>query len=58
MDHEGRWLGIFKPDGRESPHLGKNDKMESSQKVGLKRWYLEVSEKEISKVRLLGPFRT
>ena len=35
-----------------------NDKRECNQKVGLKRWNLEVLEKERSKVSLLGPPRT
>ena len=26
MDHEGRWLGIFQSDERESTHLGKMTK--------------------------------
>ena len=35
--------------------LGKNDKREISQKVGLKKWNLEALEKERTKVSLLGP---
>ena len=53
MDHEGRWLGIFQIDGRESAHLGKITKRKEA-----KRWYLEILEKERSKVSLLGPLRT
>ena len=34
--------------------LGKNDKRESSQKVGLKKWNLEALEKERTKVSFLG----
>ena len=35
--------------------LGKNDKMESSHKVGLKKWNLEALEKKKNKGQ---PFRT
>ena len=35
--------------------LEKNDKRESNQKVGLKRWNLEDLEKVRTKVSLLGP---
>ena len=52
MDHEGRWLVIFLPDGRESAHLRKMIKMKEA-----KMWYLEILEKERSKVSLLGPLR-
>ena len=38
--------------------LGKNDKMESSHKVGLKKWNLEALEKERTKVSHLRPLRT
>ena len=38
--------------------LEKNDKRESSQNVGLKKWNLKVLEKERPKVSLLGPPRT
>ena len=56
MEHEGRWLGIFQPNGRESAHLGKMTKGKQPKGI-LKRWYLEVLEKEISKVNPLGPPR-
>ena len=37
--------------------LGKNDKRESSQKVGMKKWNLEALKKERTKVSLLGPLQ-
>ena len=57
MDHEGRRLRIFQPDRKESAHLGKMTKGRTNQKVDLKRWNLEVLEKEGSKVSPLGPPR-
>ena len=50
---EGGW-GSFYLVKRESAYLGKNDKGESSQKVGLKKWNLEVLKKERSKASPLG----
>ena len=52
MNHEGRWLGVFQPDIKESANLGKMTKGNAT-----KRWNLEVLEKERSKVSLLGPPR-
>ena len=52
VNHEGRWLGIFQPDRKESAHWGKMTKRKAA-----KRWNLEVLEKERSKVNLLGPPR-
>ena len=45
---------MFQLGRKESAHLKKNEKGESSQKVGLKKWNLEALEKEISKVSPLG----
>ena len=33
MDHEGRWLGIFQYDRKESDHLEKMTKGENSEKI-------------------------
>ena len=35
MDYEGRWLGIFQPDRRESAHLEKMTKDKAAKKMGL-----------------------
>ena len=35
MDREGRWLGIFQPDRRESAHLEKMTKDKAAKKMGL-----------------------
>ena len=35
MDHEGRWLGIFQLDRRESAHLEKMTKDKVAKKMGL-----------------------
>ena len=58
MDYKGRWLGIFQPNRKESAHLGKMTKRKVAKKVDLKRWNLEVLEKERSKVSPLGPLKT
>ena len=40
-NQKGRRLAIFQPSRKEINSLGKNDKREGSQKVGLKKWNLE-----------------
>ena len=49
-NHQGRWLGIFQPDRKESAHLGKMTKGKAA-----KRWNLEDIEKVRTKVSHLGP---